>query len=60
MQGVEYLSFNDLFYLTLYFHDEFQCASHQINEFNSIETNDDLNVRNRNDNVMFILTYDYT
>ncbi len=60
MQGVEYLSSNDLFYLTLFiFIMNLNVLSHQINEFNSIETNDDSNVRKRNDNIMFILIYNY-
>ncbi len=45
MQGVEYFSSNDLFYLTLFiFIMNFNVVSHQINESNSIEINDDLNV----------------
>jgi hypothetical protein len=60
VQGVEYLSSNDLFYLTLFiFIMNLNVLSHQINEFNSIETNDDSNVRKRNDNIMFILIYNY-
>jgi hypothetical protein len=33
--------------------------SHQINESNSIEANDDLNVQKRNDNIVFVLIYSF-